>query len=189
MYLKSENVNIEFFNFWILAFQNGKMDVEWNDLPQRNTPPFLTGQPPWNQEYFGFPKKPKIPTLPLTLAGVHTVGVYAPSCISSSTQVWFSSYLEQLGGGGCTSHLVSPVPHMVWSWNLHQTYPSAKDYDWWHHYFNHVQYVIVYRPDTKLVPDIVFLVPQILFTSNFVICARMIIVKTGDVILIVMWPG
>ena len=36
IYLKSENVNIEnehaagnVLNFWILAFQNGKMDKEW----------------------------------------------------------------------------------------------------------------------------------------------------------------
>ena len=46
MHPKSKNVNIEnkggaskhFWNFEI-PFQNGKMDVEWTDLPQRNIPP------------------------------------------------------------------------------------------------------------------------------------------------------
>ena len=43
--------------------------------------------------------------------------------------------------------LESRVSHMVWSWNLHQTYSLTKDGDWWRRHFGHVTHV--YFTDQK----------------------------------------
>ena len=61
--LKMRAPQAKIFAFWNLTFQNGEIDVEWTDLPQRKYPP-PQRTIPLNQKCFDFPQKHKISTHP-----------------------------------------------------------------------------------------------------------------------------
>ena len=66
--LKMRVLQAETFLNFNLAFQNEKMDGEWNDRPLKNIP--------WNQKNFELPQKPNIPKFqlpPPNLRGVHNM--------------------------------------------------------------------------------------------------------------------